>query len=244
MADLTYVGFHAVFVAPPLLVLASVTASTRDETRSVVRAIPTVAILVLALAYTTPWDNYLIHRGVWWYGDGTVAGRIWLAPLEEYLFVLLQPIVTALWLGLISKAFREPRGTVAMTVRDRIGGVVAALSVGALGVAMLTHAATFYMGAILSWAAPVLALQWAVGWRQLLARWRLLVVGVAAPALYFAVADRIAIEYGIWTIAGEYTTGLTIGGLPIEEGLFFLVTTLFVVQGLVLYPWVIDRWRA
>lgn len=243
MPDLTYVGFHAVFVAPPLLVLASVTASTRDATRSVVRAVPTVAILVLALAYTTPWDNYLIHRGVWWYGDGAVAGRIWLAPLEEYLFVLLQPIVATLWLALISKAFREPRRSVTMSLRDRLGGIGAALAIGGLGVAMLTHATTFYMGAILSWAAPVLALQWAVGWRQLLARWRLVTIGTVAPALYFAAADRIAIEYGIWTIAREYTTGLTVGGLPIEEGLFFLVTTLFVVQGLVLYPWVIERWQ-
>jgi len=244
MANLTYVGFHAVFVAPPLLVLASVTASTHNETRSVVRVIPAIAILILALVYTTPWDNYLIHRGVWWYGDGTVAGRLWLAPLEEYLFVLLQPIVATLWLGLISKAFPDTPQTVTMTVRDRIGGIGAALAVGALGIAMLTHSATFYMGAILSWAGPVLVLQWAVGWRQLLARWRLVVVGTAAPALYFAGADRIAIEYEIWTIAGEYTTGLTVGGLPIEEGLFFFVTTLFVVQGLVLYPWVIEQWRA
>ena len=244
MANLTYVGFHAVFVAPPLLVLASVTASTHNETRSVVRVIPAIAILILALVYTTPWDNYLIHRGVWWYGDGTVAGRLWLAPLEEYLFVLLQPIVTTLWLGLISKAFPERRQTVVMSRRDRLGGVVAGLAVGAIGVAMLTQSTTFYMGAILSWAAPVLALQWAVGWRQLLARWRLVVISVALPALYFAGADRIAIEYEVWTIAEQYTTGLTVGGLPIEEGLFFFVTTLFVVQGLVLYPWVIKRWRA
>jgi lycopene cyclase domain-containing protein len=243
MPDLTYVGFHAVFVAPPLVVLASVTANTHDTTRSVVRTVPAVAILVLALVYTTPWDNYLIHRGVWWYGDGAVAGRIWLAPLEEYLFILLQPIVATLWLALISPAFRRPQRAVVMSLRDRLLGVVPALVIGGLGVVMLTHSGSFYMGAILSWAAPVLALQWAVGWRQLLARWRLVAVGTVAPAVYFAVADRVALEYGIWIIAGEYTTGLTVGGLPIEEGLFFLVTTLFVVQGLVLYPWVIERWQ-
>ncbi|QSG04816.1 lycopene cyclase domain-containing protein [Halapricum desulfuricans] len=243
MVELTYVGFHAVFVAPPLFVLASVAANRTRPARPVVRTIPVVAILVMALAYTTPWDNYLIHRGVWWYGEGVVAGRLWLAPIEEYLFVLLQPIVATLWLGTIATAFEWPSKRVEMGLRDRLLGVAAAAVVGAVGLAMLTRPATFYMGAILSWASPVLALQWAVGWRYLLARWRLTAIGTLGPAVYFSAADRIAIEYGIWTLADRYTTGLTIGGLPIEEGTFFLVTTLFVVQGLVLYPWVIERWR-
>ncbi|MFW6018850.1 MAG: lycopene cyclase domain-containing protein [Halapricum sp.] len=243
MGELTYVGFHAVFVAPPLFVLASVTANRQRPTRPVVRAIPVVVILALALAYTTPWDNYLIHRGVWWYGEDVVAGRIWLAPIEEYLFILLQPIVATLWLVLISGAFEWPTERIEMTLRDRLLGVAAAAGIGVVGVAMLTRPATFYMGAILAWAAPVLALQWAVGWRYLLARWRLTAVGTVVPAVYFSAADRIAIEYGIWSLSERYTTGLTIGGLPIEEGTFFLVTTLFVVQGLVLYPWVIERWR-
>jgi lycopene cyclase domain-containing protein len=99
------------------------------------------------------------------------------------------------------------------------------------------------MGAILAWGGPVLALQWAVGWPFLLACWRLVIVATLVPATYFATADRIAIDAGIWRISSDLTTGLTVGGLPIEEGAFFLVTTLFVVQGLVLYPWVIERWR-
>ncbi|MCU4717858.1 lycopene cyclase domain-containing protein [Halapricum hydrolyticum] len=243
MVTLTYVGFHAVFVAPPLFVLASVTANRERSARSVVRTVPVVAILALALAYTTPWDNYLIHRGVWWYGEGVVAGRLWLAPIEEYLFVLLQPIVATLWLALVSESFEWPRKRITMTLRDRLLGVVAAAGIGVAGLAMLTWPATFYMGAILSWAAPVLALQWAVGWRYLVARWRLTAIGTLAPALYFAATDRVAIHYGIWSLSERYTTGLTVGGLPIEEGAFFVVTTLFVVQGLVLYPWVIERWR-
>jgi lycopene cyclase domain-containing protein len=107
---------------------------------------------------------------------------------------------------------------------------------------MLTVDATLYMGAILAWAAPVLALQWAVGWPYLWARRRLVGVAIAAPTLYLSVADRIAIENGIWTLSSQYTTGIGVAGLPVEEGAFFFLTTVFVVQGLVLYPWVIDRW--
>jgi hypothetical protein len=32
-----------------------------------------------------------------------------------------------------------------------------------------------------------------------------------------------------------------VAGLPVEEATFFLVTNLFVVQGLVLFQWVLDR---
>jgi lycopene cyclase domain-containing protein len=92
------------------------------------------------------------------------------------------------------------------------------------------------------WAGPVFALQWGVGWRYLVAVRRRLVAIVAAPVLYLSVIDRIAIGEGLWTISPAYSTGLTVGGLPIEEGAFFLCTTLFVVQALVLLRWVIARW--
>ena len=45
-------------------------------------------------------------------------------------------------------------------------------------------------------------------------------------------------------LSGRYTTGLVVPGLglPVEEALFFLLTNLFVVQGLVLWEWVVRRW--
>jgi hypothetical protein len=55
------------------------------------------------------------------------------------------------------------------------------------------------------------------------------------------VIDRIAIGNGIWTISETYTTGLGLLGLPLEEMAFFVVTNCFVVQGLVLLPWVTRR---
>jgi cobalamin synthase len=38
---------------------------------------PYLAILVhilLALVYTTPWDNYLVASGIWWYDPQLVTG--------------------------------------------------------------------------------------------------------------------------------------------------------------------------
>jgi hypothetical protein len=52
---------------------------------------------------------------------------------------------------------------------------------------------------------------------------------------------RVAIELGIWVISKSYTTGYAVAGLPIEEALFFLVTNVFAVQGVVLYLWLLER---
>ena len=191
--------------------------------------------------YTTPWDNYLIAEGVWWYGDGTTLGRIGYAPIGEYLFILVQPWLTALWLSHLSIPTEWP--TVARPIQSRVAAAALAAGIGVGGWALLGSDATFYFGAITAWAAPVLALQWAVGAPQLWARRRLVALGVLVPTLYLCVADRIAIEYGIWILSERYTTGLTVAGLPLEEALFFLVTNLFVVQGVVLYRWMLD-WRA
>jgi len=77
------------------------------------------------------------------------------------------------------------------------------------------------------------------------AEWRAVLGGTLAPTLYLWVVDRIAIGVGLWSLSDRYTTGLAVPllGLPIEEAVFFLLTSLFVVQGLVLYVWLVARVR-
>ena len=69
-------------------------------------------------------------------------------------------------------------------------------------------------------------------------RRRAFLLGVAAPTLYLWIADAVAIRLGIWHISEAHSTGVKIAGLPVEEAIFFLVTNLLVVQGLIalLYP--------
>ncbi len=233
----TYLQFLAAFVAPPLLALAALRARDRREDWGSLAGVG--VLVVLALAYTTPWDHYLIRRGVWAYGADAVLATLWFAPIEEYAFVAMQTVVAGLWVQHVSE---WPDAGFTPTKRDAAVGALAGLAITAAGVAFLGTASTFYLGAILAWAGPVLALQWSVGWRYLLARPRTVAVGVGVPTLYFATVDRIALADGIWTISAEYTTGVAGAGLPVEEGAFFLVTNLFVVQGLVLYDWVVARW--
>lgn len=235
---LTYLEFLALFVVPPSLVLSAL---------AVVRPMRPgrwggVGLMVgVAFVYTSPWDSYLVQRGVWYYGEGAVSHTVWHVPLGEYLFMVLQAATVALWLYVVlereegSAPFRptDVSGT------DRLVGVLAGAAVGTVGLALTTQSPTFYLGAVLAWAAPVLALQWAFSWRYLRVRWRTLLAGVAVPTLYFCLIDRIAIELGVWVVPPRFTTGLFLWGLPVEEAVFFALTAVFVVQGLILLEWVL-----
>lgn len=86
----------------------------------------------------------------------------------------------------------------------------------------------------LAWALPVILGQWAVGRDRLLARWRLLLLGILIPTLYLCAADAFAIRVGIWHLSPTLTTNVWLGGLPLEEGVFFLLTNVMVVQGVLL----------
>ncbi|WP_435319894.1 lycopene cyclase domain-containing protein [Haloarchaeobius sp. TZWSO28] len=237
---LTYAAFLALFVVAPIFGL-SVAAQRQVFPLPREGLLPTGLMVVAALAYTTPWDNYLIGQGVWWYGPGTVALTVGLAPLEEYLFMAFQPVLAALWFYTLRWPLVHPERP--LHGRARLVGTVGWLFVSALGIWFLTDSSTYYLGAILAWACPVVALQWAVGGHYLWAARRSLAPVVVLPVAYLWAVDWYAIELGIWTISPDYTTGIGLFGLPVEEMVFFLVTTLLVVQGIVLYHWVVDRWR-
>ncbi len=86
----------------------------------------------------------------------------------------------------------------------------------------------------LVWALPVILGQWIIGWYVLHRAWRFLAVGALVPTVYFSTADSIAIHAHIWTLNPSRIVGLHLGTLPLEEAVFFLLTNLMVVQGLLL----------
>lgn len=227
---MSYLAFHLVFILPPIAVLALSTRARGGLAPGELRALGLV--MLIALMYTTPWDNYLVWRGIWSYGSDRVLGTIGYVPVEEYLFFLLQPVLTGLWLLLLLHRRGEPR---AVGGKPRVVGALAFVLVAAVGVAALGHEGGAYLGLILVWAAPVLAGQWAYAGSALWAHRRVWLLGVAVPTLYLWIADALAIRMGIWRISAEHTLGPALGGLPLEEAVFFLVTNLLVVQGLLLF---------
>jgi lycopene cyclase domain-containing protein len=108
----TYFGFLALFLVPPILALLVVL--RRSLGREHIVAL--VALAAIALLYTSPWDNYLVIRGVWTFDRDKIANWfIWRVPLEEYVFYLLQVLLTGLFtiwlLGRLTPRSPSPRGT-------------------------------------------------------------------------------------------------------------------------------------
>ncbi|HET7273800.1 MAG TPA: lycopene cyclase domain-containing protein [Longimicrobiaceae bacterium] len=226
---MSYLGFHAIFIFPPLLVLAWLNRGrlSRVHPRA---GVFLIAMTMIALIYTTPWDNYLIWRGVWTYSADRVIGVIGYVPIEEYLFFVLQPLLSGLWLYLLLPTDRR----IASRWATWFGAAIY-FALAIIGVLLLTRPDGTYLGLILVWAAPVLAMQWAYAGREIWRRRGAWALGVAAPTLYLWIADSVAIRLEIWQISEAHTLGITFGSLPLEEAVFFLVTNLLVVQGLLLF---------
>ncbi|PSQ42801.1 hypothetical protein BRD17_07850 [Halobacteriales archaeon SW_7_68_16] len=256
MSPLSYLEFLVVFVVAPtlgLMALGGFPARRRTPRaglpgRRRTAGVGLAIMIVAALVYTIPWDNYLIGQGVWWYGESVVALRLGLMPIGEYSFIIAQSCLAAAWLYRLEWPDRvrlAPDWTRSLTTAGLLALTVA-------GVGLLAWQRTYYLGAILAWGAPVIALQTAVGAHYLLGAPRFVATAVLVPSVYLWAIDHLAIGWGLWVISPAHTTGLTLLGLPIEEAIFFLLTDAMVVQGLVLfhwvvetrrYEWLVDRWR-
>jgi lycopene cyclase domain-containing protein len=224
----TYLEFHLVFILPALILTAL--AAWRRGAVTARDRVWLGVMVVLAVVYTTPWDNYLVAAGIWDYGPDRVIGTIGWVPIEEYLFFALQPLLTGMWYFAI-------RGSVVDSTPPSSAGRVGLLLALALIVAGAGALATEhgrYLGLIVVWAVPIILLQWGVGASYLWAQRRDVLLGIGVPTVYLWICDRLAIGLGIWEISPQYTTGWHLFGLPIEEAVFFLITNLMVVQGLAL----------
>ena len=233
----TYLAYLAVTVVGPLVVLV-VAARVRGGLRTRVDVLGVVALMGIAFAYTYVWDGTLIERGVWWYGEGVVTGRVWTIPFGELAFFLVQTALTGVWLLTLDPSVDPDRPT---AVRSRSVGLSVVVALELAGVGLYFTTPSHYLGAVLVWGAPILGFLWFLGGPVI---WR--ARGVVAPAIlvptgYLWAVDRIAIGLGLWSISSTHTTGIAVAGLPIEEMVFFLVTNTLVVFGLTLYLWVIAR---
>ncbi|WP_189005103.1 carotenoid biosynthesis protein [Deinococcus malanensis] len=237
---MSYLQYHLVFILPVLLVLAALTARRRGPLAGPYNpddrwswswfwALPLVATV-----YTTPWDNYLVFREVWSYPPERVLGRLGYVPYEEYAFFILQTLISGLLLLLLMRR-GGPARVAARPELVRWGGAALLLGLAFVGALCLRQERTLYLGLILAWAMPVLAGQWAFGGDLLLGRARLFWTATLLPTTYLWLTDAYAISNGIWQISPRYTVGLNLGRLPFEEMLFFLVTNLLVVTGLMLF---------
>lgn len=201
-----------------------------------------VAIVVVANLWTTPWDNLMVIEQVWTYDPGVVMGTIWHIPLEEQLFFSLQTLLTGAFALFLS------RKHVASSPRDNPHVRVFALLV--LAVAMTTAAClieqrqAFYLTTMVVWFGLPLGIQFFYGADIIWRHRRVSIPAILIPTVYLCALDRMAMGAGVWNIEDATSVGLEVFGLPIEEAIFFTLTNVLVVQGVLLYVHVRQHgWR-
>lgn len=241
---MTYFGVLGTFVIPPMLILLVL--MSRDTWRWLIKRegrviresyLALLTHVLLALVYTTPWDNYLVATNVWWYDPELVTGiTLGWVPIEEYTFFIVQTLLTGLWtLILMRSVFKSPQPvSPAKSIRAGATLVVVILWIVSTLFLLMGPVSSTYMTLILSWALIPVLLQVAFGADILLANWRFVSAAILAPTLYLWLVDAIAIQGGTWTIDSVQTTGIKLGPLPIEEMIFFLMTNLLIVFGMTL----------
>jgi lycopene cyclase domain-containing protein len=245
---MTYFGFLGAFVGIPLAGLLLLTlADQRRGLKPPIRFQTWPAWLVLgshiiiAVVYTTPWDNYLVATGVWWYDPALVTGlTLGWVPIEEYTFFIVQTGLTGLWLLWLIRhlPMDQPASGAPAQIRyvPRLGWLaLMSLWLGAILTLVSGWQPGTYLALELSWALPPLMIQLAFGGDILWQQRRLVSLAILVPTLYLSIADSIAITAGTWTINPAQSLNILLAGqLPLEEFIFFLLTNSLLVFGMIL----------
>ena len=89
---MTYFQFHLFFNLPLLLLLTWL--ARHRLRRGHVKWIGIICLIVLA--FTFPWDNAAVGRGIWEFPEERVAFRVLNLPIEEILFFVIETIAVCL----------------------------------------------------------------------------------------------------------------------------------------------------
>ena len=242
---MTYFGCLLRFLVIPIIVFLAITWWDNKNNRPTLgfnngKAV-WIAILVhivLAVVYTTPWDNYLVATSVWYYNPNLVTGIvIGYVPIEEYIFFVLETILAGLWWWFLARRIPEPTNAFKPSKTGRI------ISFGVLFVLWVVFTYLFFFGGveltylsiILFWALPAIFPQMLYGADILWHYRKLVFTAIFVPGLYLSLMDIIALTDTTWSISKEQTTGvLFFGILPVEEVLFFFITNVLIGFGMTL----------
>lgn len=242
---MTYFAFLGYFVLIPIVLLGIVTWRDQNLGRPLpgfyLSRVPAMIGLhvLLALVYTTPWDNYLVATGVWTYNPALVTGlTIGYVPIEEYTFFILETILSGLWWLALARRLGLP----SPRQFQRSPGLVLGASVFA-GLAWMFFTWQFfsgadpwnYLGIIFFWALPAIFPQLLFG-ADILWHYRKLVFwAIFVPGLYLSLTDVIALSETTWQISKSQTLGINFFNvLPLEEVVFFFITNVLIGFGLTL----------
>ncbi|KEI39836.1 uncharacterized protein L969DRAFT_93676 [Mixia osmundae IAM 14324] len=227
---LTYWRVHLLFTCPPTAILFTILSpflTQRDTLRIVFHALIATA---------------------WTYAPWAVSGTVGLVPVEEIFFFIIQSILTACVVLLVTLpdlpalALAPKLTSGKRSVRPsrllRWLPCVVFLTLAAYGWRIAEPIrSTFYLGCIAWWALPVLAFLWALGGDAILLRPVQTCLSILLPTAYLCLVDVIALRAGTWHISEATSTGHTFisRDLPTEEAIFFLVTNSLLTFGMLTF---------
>lgn len=249
---MTYFGFLLRFLFIPILIFLAVTVwdNKRGKQINGFRNGRSVWIgiaihVLLAVIYTTPWDNYLVATGVWYYNPELVTGIVFgYVPIEEYTFFVVETILAGLWWWFLARRISltpdlSPAGRGEFKPNKRL----VQLSSGLLVIVWMIFTYLFflgdekwtYLGIIFFWALPAILPQFLFG-ADILWHYRKLVFwAIMVPGTYLSLMDIVALRDTTWSISPSQTTGvLFLGILPLEEVVFFFITNVLITFGMTL----------
>jgi len=237
---MTYFNVLALFIGPPLALLLLWTVFDarrgKDGMGSRLSLLVLLTHVALALIYTTPWDNYLVATGVWWYDPTLVIGlTLGWVPIEEYVFFVVQTLLTGLWLLTLRRYIPSAKERSMPRLRYTSLAVVGLIWIISIFILLSGWHPGTYLGLELAWGLLPMMIQLAYGADILWSQHKVVLLAILVPTVYLYVADALAIGTGTWTIDPAQSTGIMMAGvLPVEEMIFFLLTNVLIVSGMIL----------
>ncbi|HET6821311.1 MAG TPA: lycopene cyclase domain-containing protein [Anaerolineales bacterium] len=203
--------------------------------------------ILLAVIYTTPWDNYLVATGVWYYNPELVTGIVLgYVPIEEYTFFVLETILAGLWWWLLARRLSPPQKEFQPNKTLVYLSTCILATIWLVFTYLLFFGSTnwTYLSIIIFWALPPILIQILFG-ADILWHYRKLVFwSIFAPGLYLSLMDIVALKDTTWSISPAQTTGILFFGiLPLEEVVFFFVTNILIAFGMTLFLATVSQTR-
>lgn len=227
---ITYIDIHLIYTIPVIGVLSLITLPFLNGSE----IFKISFISIIAFVYTTPWDNYIIYNEGWSFSTEKVLGIIGYVPIEEYMFFIIQTVLTSLW-ALLCVRWSTP--CLNFNYDKRSYQLIRWIPMAFWAIAMIVGyiiaipgQPTFYLGCILWWISPVVMFMWYGAGNFFVKKIIPCSIAILVPTLYLCWVDQFALKENIWHINEKTMLNIFVTeDLPFEEALFFFISNFIIV---------------